>query len=145
MESTGRKFGSSREDMIIGRFSFVLVTAMFVALTVIEVAVALNMEFTRTLVHKAMWVGTALWALLAVRGGVDLFRNKSSENKTPLYCTLLFTTIAIGSVTGIYVPMFTTFAIWSNAVLAVLFFAVMVWVVPQGWRDCKVTPLPAES
>jgi hypothetical protein len=131
-----RKLGSCREDVYIARFVLALVTFAIVALAIVELAVALNTEFTRTLVGKAMWAGSLMWIAMAVSGWWDRFKNKNS----PLWLCAFFTIGATSSVAGMYTPTFTTFALWANVAISLLFSAVIAMVFPQTWRNCATTP-----
>ena len=121
-----------------GWVSIILVAVFITAIATIELAVALNLEPSRPLMSKAIWVGALLWVGVAT----VLWKEKFKNSREPLWCAIVITILALGAVAGIYSPTFLTFTLWANAVLSVLFFALMVRVIvrtfPQAWKNCKL-------
>ena len=99
-----------------------------ITICIIEIMVFLDVELTRPLTHKVMWVGSVLcviWFLVTTYyrlvGG---FHNK--KRGYAILNPLLFILISFASISGIYIPTFHTLALSSNVLISTLFMAIFV-------------------
>ncbi len=127
----------SRQDVIISRFALSLVFVIFAVLAVVELAVALNVVLTQSLVRSALIGGCLLWTAVAVATWVQW-----AKKHELMGCPLVITAIAVGVMGGmVHVhPNLITFALWANVALSVLSIALITWFFPQNWKDCVITP-----
>ena len=128
--------GSNSLSNRVGYLSLILVAVFITTIATIELAVALNLGPSRLLMGKAIWVGALLWVSVAAVSWKEKFKNSQES----LWCEIVITILALGSVAGIYSSMLFLFTLWANAVLSVLFFAVMTRMMvrnfPQAWKSC---------
>ena len=113
----------TRKSVYVKRFVYVLLTVVILAITCVELSVALDLEFTRTLVRPAMLIGSLSWVILAILTQVDEKKYREDEEyELPWIVQILLTIIAAGSVAGsLYVSVFVSFALWANAIFWILF------------------------
>lgn len=121
----------------IYRFTLILQTIAIIIMAVVELAVAFDVELTRSLTRKAMWVGTLLWVILLTANLVNKYICK--EKGHTLWYTATFAIITQVVVLGMFVPTFSIFTIWANVALWTLVSIMMVLILPKMWRNCADT------
>lgn len=138
MQSSDRKFDSDPEDFFsgrlattLGRICLILVTVSVLAISVIEMAVALNLQFSRTLAREAKLTGSLMWAAVAITIWAD---------KLSVWAKVSVTAVASVSVAAMYIPNFATFALWANAVIWALLLILFLRIFPHYWGCCAAVP-----
>ena len=119
------------------RLWLTFITIFVTALTFVEVSVALNLEFARPWTHRAMLSGSIIWIAVAAIGA---YLSMKESGGYRFGHALFVTVMAAGSVAGFYTEWMMTFALWVNAILFILFFAVVLWLYPKAWRDKDFEP-----
>ena len=125
-------------EMVAGRIALVFVTTLLVAFAVVELAVALNLEFTRTFVRMAMWAGSVLWLMSAIGCAFS----KHQHYEAPLWGIILIAAIAAGSVGGLYTSDLLVFARWANAMMALVFPTLLIIQFREIWLNSAI---PAQN
>lgn len=77
-------------------------------------------------IREIMWFGSGSWAVLVL----TLWIIRSKRN-TRLWFVLVCTFFGLISALGLYIPFFTTFALWLNAILWILTLIVILWLIPE--------------
>ena len=101
----------------VNRFFTILGLVFLLALAIVRVAVALDLELTKVLMPIMMWLGSIFWVYQAIIGW---WVEKSKNNPHcfgPITCTILLATC---SVFGLYVPSLTRSAMSINAILFIV-------------------------
>ena len=98
----------------INRFFTILDSVFFLAVAIVQVAVALNLEFVEGLVLESMFISSVFLVVSSLAVWAGWFKNKSS-----LRIPLVFTGFMIISTAGIFVEALYRPAVCINAFLGI--------------------------
>lgn len=109
---------------IISYSVMILMAAVMITSTIVEILAMCNFEFTQTLTDKTMWIKAILWLTTAV---AIYFYAKPKE--FVLTFAIIFAIIAMGTVVGIYAQHFVNLILLANIIMSIFFSVCIVLAI----------------
>ena len=127
----------TKTDVYVCRFGLILFSLILVVVAIIECAVASSLEFSKTLVRPAMWIGVVFWVFLSITAWEFVF-TKNKNLGLLFVVALFFTAMTMVSAAGLYMMSLRTLTLWINMALSIFFLISAVFVLPKAWKDLRV-------
>ena len=118
------------------RLVYTVVVFIFVVMTILQLTLVLNLKATHFLIHKMMWVGSVLWLIVIMGGWLQRWLDGKQQTQS-IWKLVIFTMVALSSTAGIYIHIFTKFALCADMGLWILFCTILFSALPSGWRNLK--------